>query len=299
MELLQLYYFQQLARTENLTQTARSLYISPPSLSATIARLERELDRPLFDRVGNHLQLNLYGRTFLARVDRALAELDNGLAEVRRARKTVLSIATTSPNVWLQLFSGFNAAYPDVTISHTLLRLSELSAGDLQSKYDFLITSPVDLTSPGLRSRVLYDDDSPVLLVDQDHPFAKRKEIRLIEARDEHFIALTPGFSSRKYFDDLCALAGFTPHIAMECDYMMRASMVENQVGVAVATAHTRKLRQGDSVVAVDIVEPIFPRSQALFWHPKRFQGQAAASFLAFASTFFDGASWRKDAGGK
>ncbi len=50
-------------------------------------------------------------------------------------------------------------------------------------------------------------------------------------------MALTPGYSSRKYFDELCQQAGFVPHIAIECDYMMRSYMVMKKIGVALATA--------------------------------------------------------------
>lgn len=50
MELTQLNYFQTLARMEHMTRAARALYITQPSLSQAIARLEAELGVPLFDR---------------------------------------------------------------------------------------------------------------------------------------------------------------------------------------------------------------------------------------------------------
>lgn len=41
MELLQLKYFQYVARLENITHAAEELHISQPSLSKVIARLEK------------------------------------------------------------------------------------------------------------------------------------------------------------------------------------------------------------------------------------------------------------------
>ena len=41
MELLQLKYFQTVARLEHMTKAAEELHIAQPSLSKTIARLER------------------------------------------------------------------------------------------------------------------------------------------------------------------------------------------------------------------------------------------------------------------
>ena len=72
MKLLQLYYFKALAEREHLTATAAELYISPPSLSAAISRLETDLGVPLFDRVGRNIRLNDKGRQFYDHVKLAL-----------------------------------------------------------------------------------------------------------------------------------------------------------------------------------------------------------------------------------
>lgn len=69
MELTQLIYFQKVAQLEHLTKAAQELYISQPSLSQTIARLEADVGVPLFVRKGNSIHLNDYGRAFLKRVN--------------------------------------------------------------------------------------------------------------------------------------------------------------------------------------------------------------------------------------
>lgn len=52
MNLLQLKYFQEVARLEHMTKAAESLNVSQPSISNTISRLEKELGVPLFVRQG-------------------------------------------------------------------------------------------------------------------------------------------------------------------------------------------------------------------------------------------------------
>ena len=64
MELLQLQYFQAVARTGNITQAAKELYISQPCLSRSISRLEQSLGVALFDRKGRNIVLNQYGKAF-------------------------------------------------------------------------------------------------------------------------------------------------------------------------------------------------------------------------------------------
>lgn len=56
MELLQLFYFRETAKTENMTEAAGILHITQPSLSKAIARLEEELGVPLFDRSRHRLR---------------------------------------------------------------------------------------------------------------------------------------------------------------------------------------------------------------------------------------------------
>ena len=69
MELLQLKYFQTVARLEHMTKAAQSLHISQPALSKMIASLEAELGTELFHRERKTIRLNEHGRRFLQQVD--------------------------------------------------------------------------------------------------------------------------------------------------------------------------------------------------------------------------------------
>ena len=48
MELLQLTYFCDAARSENFSQTARKFFVPPSNISQSIGRLEKELGCALF-----------------------------------------------------------------------------------------------------------------------------------------------------------------------------------------------------------------------------------------------------------
>lgn len=72
MTLLQLQYFQALARTLHYTRTAERLRISQPSLSAAIGDLERELGVKLFQKESRKVSLTLDGQRFFSYVDQAM-----------------------------------------------------------------------------------------------------------------------------------------------------------------------------------------------------------------------------------
>jgi DNA-binding transcriptional LysR family regulator len=82
MDLLQLCYFQAVARHQHVSRAAAELRIAQPSLSRALARLEADLGVPLSDRHGRRLVLNRFGPAFLARVDAALDELGQGRREL-------------------------------------------------------------------------------------------------------------------------------------------------------------------------------------------------------------------------
>lgn len=68
-------WFTTLAETENVSAAADRLHLAQPTLSRMLARLERRLGTPLFDRHGKRITLNDNGRLYYEHARRARAEL--------------------------------------------------------------------------------------------------------------------------------------------------------------------------------------------------------------------------------
>ena len=88
MNLPQLHYFRKLAQLEHYTKAAQELFISQPSLSASISSMEEELQVKLFQKTGRNVRLTKEGKEFYHYVCRALDTLQEGidLAHERRGR---------------------------------------------------------------------------------------------------------------------------------------------------------------------------------------------------------------------
>src|SRR3954451_21402647 len=98
MELLQLRYFQTVAYMEHISNAAKKLNISQPSLSLMIKRLEDEMGTPLFDRIGRNIQLNESGKLFLKHVNTIFSEIENAKMEIQNRynethKKIMISIS--------------------------------------------------------------------------------------------------------------------------------------------------------------------------------------------------------------
>ena len=289
MELNQLRYFKVLAETGSLTKAAEKLYITPPALSSCLARLEREVGTPLFDRART-LVLNDKGVVFLDYVIQSLAAMDNAqraIDEMCEVHDEQLTVGVASAIVWNDLFLAFLKAHPNISLDQKLVTLSDMSSDRILNEFDFIIAAPEDLSTENLHSVVLYDDDRPTLMVSADHPLAQSSGVTLYDVKGEGFIALSKGTSSRRYFDMMFSIAGYAPRIVVECSPQMRRALVLEGRGIGLSTAHTMEQNQEPGICSLEITAPVYRRSQALYWHAKRYQTLAARSFRTFAVDYF------------
>lgn len=290
MGLLQLEYFKALAERGHLTQTAKDLMISPPSLSATIARLEEDLGCKLFDREGRNIRLNRYGEIYLKYTNEILVLLENAKMEVldfSSQQSMNLSIAISSPMVWLDAIGAFIKANPDITVSHTLIKNDRFKDYTYCSKFDFIITATTDITGDDWEYSTLISDDKPVIAVYPSHPFAKLKAIRLTDTKDEKYIAVSKDFSMRRFFEESCAMSGFKPKIILECDYMLRAAMLAAEYGIVFTTESGARAKMLNNPVYIPVIDPPIRRTQAIFFSKKHYMSKASLTFHDFMVDYY------------
>ena len=291
MDFVQLKYFRTLAETENLTQAAKKLHLSPPALSESIGKLEREMGASFFDRpAGKSLKLNDKGRILLAGVNQIFDVLEHTqthLQNLTEAENSSIFLAVASPVILQDVFVAFRKVYPELRISHVYLNLRQLQDETLLRQFDFLVAPPEDVTSQLMHSVPLYEDDVPVLAVYPGHPFASKSEVEIQELRGVPFVALGKGISSRKMFDSIFAGAGFEPNILYECDHLMREALIRQQEGIGLTTLYTHLSHYNPSLVYVPLANCAVRRKQSLFWNKNRQQSWAAVQFQAFAVDYY------------
>jgi DNA-binding transcriptional LysR family regulator len=291
MEFLQLKYFQVVARLEHITNAAKELNVSQPSLSNSIQRLEKKLGIPLFERQGRQIKLNAFGKTYLRRVEQAFLALDEGRREITDMAGLdhgVISLAVLLPNVLPNLLKDFLTIHPHVRIvqrqaGSALEMRNELENADI----DFCIsTTPV--TGPDIEWLTLVEEEM-CLTVPKGHRFASRESIHLIEVADESFISLSSRYNYREITDGFCQQAGFEPHIAFELE---EVSAIQTLVEMGLGVTFTLPLSLGSKAsnpktVQLKITEPLCQRTFGIAWNRKHYLSQAAIHFRQFTIGFF------------
>lgn len=120
MEIHQLKYFVQAARSSSFNEAAQALFISRQALSRSIASLEAELGYDLFDRLARGTQLTAKGRMFLEAslpVVRAFEELE----QLTESGRYIPTVSVAIPITWTDFFESsirrFAASRPDVRVT--------------------------------------------------------------------------------------------------------------------------------------------------------------------------------------
>ena len=148
----QLHYFLKISDKQNLTLAAQELVISPPALTATLRRLEKELGCQLFDRSGRNIVLNTRGQILYQYAKEALKALDTAREEIALAQQhsdTHLTIGLASPLICHDMLKAFLQLHPEIQLTHQVLRINQLMSPTLKQEVDFVIASKGDVTDPG------------------------------------------------------------------------------------------------------------------------------------------------------
>lgn len=290
MELQQLKYFKMVADTGKISEAAKALFISPPALSATISRLEHELDVKLFDRTNNRIILNKYGKLLLGYVNQVLAILDNMEIELQKSKKQEqdhIQVAVTFSNLWVGLICAFSLEYPEITLSYTTLKLSQLSDTNEVNRYQFILAERDDMPpEQEMDSVSLIDHDKPVLMVNPDHPLAKKESIRIHDVENETLFLPVFDQSLHRMTCELLDKAQIRRTSAMECSYMVRRSMVMDNRGVSFSTVNASKYEE-PSFRYIRVREGGYSWSHCLFWKSSRQLTPQETLFRDFAVNYF------------
>ena len=194
MNLSHLHYFITLAETKNFHDAAQTESITQPTLSQAINGLERELGCQLFIRKKGSVELTEKGALFHQYVSTSLRFLNNGIDAVRdnpeqqKQEIRMGSIYSAQSKEWSHLIYEFRKRTNfDVTITisqspaETLMR--KLKDGSLDIAFVDSTTEDAEIGYLPCWTQEL------TLLVNRQHPFAKRESVSLDDLMGHYLIS--------------------------------------------------------------------------------------------------------------
>ncbi len=208
MTLTELRYIVAVARERHFGRAAEACFVSQPTLSVAIKKLEEELEVKLFERGGNEVSVTPLGEDI---VRQAQAVLDQAAAikEIAKRGKDPLAgplrlgiIYTIGPYLLPALVRQVIESSPQMPLmlqeNFTVKLLEMLRTGDLDCA---ILAEPFPDT--GLAIAPLYDEPF-MAAVPKAHPLAKRKSVSAEELKAQTMLLLGTGHCFRDHVLEVC-----------------------------------------------------------------------------------------------
>lgn len=273
MTLTDLKYLVALANERHFGRAAERCFVSQPTLSVAVRKLEDELGVILFERSPQEIRVTPIGERIVAQAQRVLAETAQ-LAEIAAAGKNPLAgplrlgvIYTIGPWLLPKMVPLLHERAPDMPLmleeNYTHRLIEKLKATELDVA---ILALPIE--EPGLVAQPVYDEAFRVL-VPVKHPWGKLKAIEVDELFKEPLLMLGRGNCFRDQVLDLCSRAGEGgPQVLEGSSLETIRHMVASGVGVTVMPATAVDgIAKNDPLLRVKpFAEPTPSRRVGIVW---------------------------------
>jgi LysR family hydrogen peroxide-inducible transcriptional activator len=208
MTLTELKYVLAVAREKHFGRAAETCFVSQPTLSVAIKKLEDELGVILFERGGGELGITPAGER-VAEQAAHIFELVDGIKDLAAEAKDDLqgalklgAIYTIAPYLLPELIPELHKQAPQMPLlleeNYTRVLTEKLKKGELDA---MIIATPVE--DPALLALPLYEE--PFLVaVPADHEWKKRKSISSADLEKESLLLLGSGHCFRDQVLQAC-----------------------------------------------------------------------------------------------
>jgi LysR family transcriptional regulator, hydrogen peroxide-inducible genes activator len=212
MNLRDLKYLVALAEHRHFGRAAAACFISQPTLSTQIKKLEDELGVSLVERAPRHVMLTPAGRDAAERARRIIADVEEMREAARRSQNP------EAGTVRLGIFPTLGPYLLPHVVSRVRERFQQLELLLIEEKTEVILRQLRDgKLDAGILALPLHDDqlhieflfEEPFMLaVPQAHPLASSKPLTMRDLANESLLLLEDGHCLRDQALDVCHLAG-------------------------------------------------------------------------------------------
>ena len=208
MTLTELRYIVAVARERHFGRAAETCFVSQPTLSVAVKKLEEELGVALFERGPGEVSVTPAGSQIVEQAQRVLEEASR-IREIAAAGRDPLAgplrlgaIYTIGPYLLPKLIPILRKSAPAMQLliqeNFTHRLAEELRSGEVDV---ILVALPFE--QPGVMTRAVYDE--PFLVaVPKGHPWENRKRVTSEELTSESLLLLGEGHCFRDQVLDIC-----------------------------------------------------------------------------------------------
>jgi DNA-binding transcriptional LysR family regulator len=294
-----------LVQTGSITETAKRLHLTQPTVSIQLKKLQETIGQPLYFFQQQSFVLTEAGNALYATCQKIFACIDEFNAElglVSQGHQGHISIAmvNTAQYILPKLIGPFQKAFPDIEITleignrESVLKRFEQGLDDL-----YVMSHPPSL------EHALAEPFLPnplVMVAASDHPLAAKNQITLNEMQNERFLLREQGSATRMMLDSFLRHHGATlKHSQQLASNEAIRVGISAGMGVAMLSHHVlTKQSEGLSILNVKGLPLV--NHWYFIARNDRYMPKTALNFLAFCQSNVSdilGAPWQGELEGK
>lgn len=262
MTLQQLKYIVTVAETRNITEAAKQLFISQPSLTNAIRELEKEMQVTIFNRTNKGVIISNEGETFLSYARQVLEQV--GLLEEKflnvKEQRPHFSVScqhySFAVNAFVDVIQEFDANQYDFTLRETqtyeiiedVSRLkSEIGILYVSSKNEEIIMKLIKQND--LKFEELFTA-KPHVFISSKHPLADKRAITLGDLEEYPYLSFEQGEYNSFYFaEEILSTLDHKKNIKVR-DRATLFNLVIGLNGYTVSSGVISKELNGENIIA-------------------------------------------------
>lgn len=278
MTITQLQYVLAVAENRNFTLAAEKCFVTQPTLSMQIQKIEEELNVLIFDRTKKPIQLTEIGQKIVNQAKNIVNEADR-IKDIVEQQKGFIGgefrlgiIPTVMPTLLPMFLNNFIKKYPKVKLIIEEMNTDEIIFKLKNGHLDAAIAS-TPLQEEKLKEIVLYFEPF-VAYIPENHSIANKNEIEISDLNIDEILLLQDGHCFRDGILNLCKVGG----IANNNHFQLKSGSFETLIKLAdeglgttlLPYLHTLDLKEADRKKLRHFKEPkparevslIFPKTQ-------------------------------------
>ncbi len=208
MTITQLKYALAVAEHQNFTKAAQKTFVTQPTLSMQIQKLEDELDVLIFDRSKKPIELTEIGAKIVNQARNIVNEA-NRITDIVDQQKGYIGgefrlgiIPTVMPTLLPMFLSNFIHKYPKVKLKIEELNTEQIMEKLEEGHLDAAIAA-TPLQNPNIKERPLYYEPF-MAYIPQNHRLFKNKELQTSDLDLDDMLLLEDGHCFRDGVINLC-----------------------------------------------------------------------------------------------
>lgn len=303
-------YVYEVYKEKSFTKAAQNLFISQPSLSATIKRIEKKIGYPIFDRSTKPLGLTECGQKYIQAVEAMFAaqneftDFVNNWGDLKTGSLILGGSSLFSSWILPQLMGRFTRKYPLVKLVLVEESTAELEKLLQNGRVDLVLDNC--LLDSNIFDSCVYQEEHLLLAVPGSFAVNEKLEAFRLCPEDikngtyltnkvpdvpleyfqrEPFILLKPENDTGKRAMDICHLHNFVPDVLFELDQQQTAYNITcSGLGISfISDTLITRTPDNPHVVYYKLAEESSERNLYFYWKKGRYFSRAMEKFLKLA----------------